>query len=137
MPRGPRLANVRLRCKLDQLTDPMNRNVSLALLQRLKPPLTPRPRDEKHLAPSRPLFHLPPLLLPPPDRPGLGPRLLGRRLTHPTHRARLHLRPLPRHLPDRVDCDVPSRRQAAGSRCAWVAREEEARAFWTAWESAG
>ena len=132
-----RLANMRLRCKLDRLTDPMNRNVSLPLLPRLKPPLTPRPRNEKHLAPPRPLLHLPPLLLPPLDRPGMGPRLLGRRLTHPTHRARLHLRPLPRHFSGCVDCDVLSRRQVAGSRCARMARQEETRALWTARESAG
>lgn len=93
-----------------------------------------RPRNKEHLAPARPILHLPALLLPPPHSPRLGSSLRGRLLARlPDHR-RLHLRPLPRLIPARRDRGLLPRRQTAGAWDCWVSGEEAAGAVRTAGE---
>lgn len=55
-------------------------------------------RNKKHLAPTRPFIHLPPFLLPPPNRPSLGPRLLSQLWIHIPSLDLVRVCPLYRHI---------------------------------------
>ena len=92
-------------------------------------------RNEKHLASSRSLVHLPPLFLPRPDGLGMGPRIRRRRVTNITDNPSLCLRPLSRNIPTCIDRDVLSGRQISRTGRGRMAGQEEARAVWTAGKS--
>jgi hypothetical protein len=60
--------------------------------------ITDHRRNKKHLAPTRSLVHLSPLLLPPLNRPRLGPRLLAQLRIHIPSFDTLRICALHRHI---------------------------------------
>lgn len=89
-------------------------------------------RNEEHMAPPRPVIHLPSVLLPPPHLHRLGSRLRRWLLTRPPHNPRLHLRALHRPLPSHRNNSILPRRPLTRARRTRTSRKAKARPICTA-----
>ena len=111
------------------------RNVCTTPISKLHPSDTTY-RDEEHMAQTRPIIHLPPILLPASYSISVGSSIRRRLLTNTTNNTRLHLRPLPSKFPSRINSDVLPSRQITRSRCSRMARQTETRTLRTTRKSA-
>lgn len=121
------------------LSDPRNVRIPLALTSVLltNDSNTCLTRNEKHMAPTRPLIHIPPLLLPPPHSPRLGHRIQTQLWRNCPPVPLLYIPPLHRHVARGVDDSILLRWE--GFRAKWScggAQFVARRAIW-AYKAAG
>lgn len=83
--------------------------------------------NQEYMASTRSIIHIPPLLLPPHHRIGMGSRLRGRCITNDPNHPRLRLRTFPSDITPRLDGSILSRWQAFGTRNHRSSRSTETR----------